>query len=222
MGVRTPHLVVEEFTSVDALGKGVCDEKVAELIEQPDMKRICVFCGSSDGNQPVYGQAASRLGKALIRRGLGLVYGGGNIGLMGIIAETVLKGGGEVIGVIPEALQEKELAFREVSDLRVVHTMHERKALMATLSDGFIALPGGFGTLEEFCEMLTWSQLGLHHKPCGLLNIEGFYDALLTFFDYQVRQGFVTPSNRALVVEAKEPESLLDMVIQRACHGCPH
>ena len=179
------------------------------------MKRICVFCGSSNGGQPAFANAASRLGVGLVQRGLGLIYGGGNIGLMGTIAETVLKTGGEVIGVIPEALLEKELALRELADLRVVSSMHERKALMASLSDGFIALPGGFGTLEEFCEMLTWSQLGIHQKPCGLLNVDGFYDALLKFFDSQVGQGFVTPSNRALVVESTEPEGLLDLVIKK-------
>ena len=176
------------------------------------MKRICVFCGSTKGTNPTYEQATRELGKLLVQRGIGLVYGGGNIGLMGVIAETVLKEGGEVIGIIPEALAEKELAFTELADLRIVQTMHERKALMEQLSDGFIALPGGYGTLEEICEMVTWAQLGIHHKPCGLLNLEGFYDSLLAFMDHQVQQGFVTPTNRMLISEADNPKRLLDIM----------
>ena len=139
------------------------------------MKRLCVFCGSSVGRQSEFGHTARLLGQAMVRRGLGLVYGGGNIGLMGIIAETVLQDGGEVIGIIPEAFVEKEVAFQEITELRIVKTMHERKALMADLSDGFVAMPGGFGTLEEICEMITWAQLGFHHKPCGLLNISRIF-----------------------------------------------
>ncbi len=179
------------------------------------MKRICVFCGSTKGNHPAFEQITRELGKLLVKRGIGLVYGGGNIGLMGVIAETVLKEGGEVIGIIPEALAEKELAFRELADLRIVQTMHERKALMEQLSDGFIALPGGYGTLEEICEMVTWAQLGIHHKPCGLLNLEGFYNSLLAFMDHQVQQGFVTPNNRKLISEADDPESLLDHMLKQ-------
>jgi uncharacterized protein (TIGR00730 family) len=178
------------------------------------MKRICVFCGSSLGTQQDFIDTARQLGRAMVQRGLGLVYGGGNIGLMGIIAETVLKEGGEVMGVIPEALVDKELAFHEITDLRIVKTMHERKALMNDLCDGFVALPGGFGTLEEICEMITWAQLGIHHKRCGLLNTQGFYNSLLAFFDHQVQQGFITPSNRTLVFEAKDPESLLDFMFK--------
>jgi hypothetical protein len=177
------------------------------------MKRICVFCGSSSGTDTAFGQAAQVLGKALVQRGIGLVYGGGHVGLMGVVADTVLKDGGEVIGVIPEALEERELAFQGGGDLRVVKTMHERKSLMASLSDGFVALPGGFGTLEEFCEMLTWAQLGIHRKPCGLLNCDGFYTPLLNFFDHQVHQGFVTAFNRALVLEAKDPDTLLGLLL---------
>ena len=150
----------------------------------------------------------------MVRRGMGLVYGGGNIGLMGIIAEAVLKEGGEVIGVIPEALVEKEYAFHEISDLRIVKTMHERKALMNDLCDGFAALPGGFGTLEEICEMITWAQLGIHNKPCGILNTNGFFNSLLAFFDHQVEQGFITPSNRTLIFETNDPDSLLDFVVK--------
>ncbi|MGB0909513.1 MAG: TIGR00730 family Rossman fold protein [Nitrospirales bacterium] len=179
------------------------------------MKRICVFCGSSKGTKPIYEQATRELGQLLVQRGIGLVYGGGNIGLMGVIAETVLKEGGEVIGIIPEALAEKELAFKELADLRIVQTMHERKALMEQLSDGFIALPGGYGTLEEICEMVTWAQLGIHHKPCGLLNLEGFYDSLLAFMDHQVQQGFVTPNNRMLISEADNPKHLLNSMFEK-------
>ena len=182
------------------------------------MKRICVFCGSTKGNHPSYEYATRELGRLLVKRGLGVVYGGGNIGLMGVLAETVLSNGGEVIGIIPEALAEKELAFRELADLRIVQTMHERKALMEQLSDGFIALPGGYGTLEEICEMVTWAQLGIHHKPCGLLNIEGFYDSFLTFIDYQVQQGFVTQTNRLLICEADEPAVILDFMQEKSAN----
>ncbi len=180
------------------------------------MKRICIFCGSTKGNHLSYEQVTRELGQLLVQQGIGLVYGGGNIGLMGIIAETVLQEGGEVIGIIPEALAEKELAFQDLTDLRVVQTMHERKALMEKLSDGFIALPGGYGTLEEICEMVTWAQLGIHHKPCGLLNVEGFYAELLAFMDHQVRQGFVTTSNRMLISESNDPGRLLNCMQEKA------
>ena len=180
------------------------------------MKRVCVFCGSTKGTRPTFERVTRELGKLLVNQGIGLVYGGGNIGLMGVIAETVLRAGGEVIGIIPAALAEKELAFRELADLRVVQTMHERKALMEQLSEGFIALPGGYGTLEEICEMVTWAQLGIHHKPCGLLNVEGYYDALLAFMDHQVQQGFVTPNNRMLISEADNPKRLLDNMLKES------
>lgn len=179
------------------------------------MNRICVFCGSSLGIQREFADTARQLGRAMVRRGLGLVYGGGNVGLMGIIAEVVLREGGEVIGVIPEALVDKELAFHEISDLRIVKTMHERKALMNDLCEGFVALPGGFGTLEEICEMITWAQLGIHRKPCGILNTQGFFNSLLAFFDHQVQQGFIIPTNRALVFEANDPDNLLDFMIKK-------
>jgi uncharacterized protein (TIGR00730 family) len=149
------------------------------------------------------------MGAALCRQGLGLVYGGGGIGLMKVLADTVLAGGGEVIGVIPKGLTAKEAAHPGLTDLRLVGSMHERKALMADLADAFIALPGGYGTLEEFCEVLTWAQLGIHHKPCGLLNVEGYYDPLLALFDRLVREGFLNAVNRSLVVEAREPDALL-------------
>jgi uncharacterized protein (TIGR00730 family) len=174
------------------------------------MRRVCIFCGSSAGGRDVYAETARALGAALIRRRIGLVFGGGRIGLMGIVADTVLAAGGEVIGVIPEALVAKELAHNGVSDLRVVSSMHERKALMAELADAFVALPGGYGTFEEFCEVLTWAQLGFHRKPCGLLNVDGFYDPLLAFFDHAVAERFVRPAHRLLVLEESDPERLLD------------
>jgi uncharacterized protein (TIGR00730 family) len=176
------------------------------------MKRVCVFCGSSNGTKVLYQDVARALGEELVRRGIGLVYGGGNIGLMSVIAETVLAGGGEVQGVIPEFMSEKELARQDLTELHIVGTMHERKALMADLSDGFIAMPGGYGTLEEFCEMITWHQLRIHQKPCGLLNVEGFFDALLAFVDHQVLEGFVTSENRSLILTAETPTSLIRLL----------
>lgn len=173
------------------------------------MKRICVFCGSREGNKPVYLEAARTLGGLLAREGIGLVYGGGGIGLMKLLADAVLDAGGQVTGVIPHALTIQEIAHPRVTDLRIVGSMHERKALMAELSDAFIALPGGYGTLEEFCEVVTWAQLGLHQKPCGLLNVAGFYDHLLAQLDRQVAEGFLSPTMRTLVIEAKEPGQLL-------------
>jgi len=175
------------------------------------MKRICVFCGSNFGSRPAYITAAKAMAQSLVTRGLGLVYGGGNVGLMGVIADEVKKLGGEVIGVIPQALAEKELAHADLSDLHVVKSMHERKALMADLSDGFIAMPGGYGTFEEFCEILTWAQLGFHRKPCGLLNVENYYSPMLTLFDHAVAEGFVREQHRPLVLTDDDPERLLDM-----------
>ncbi len=150
------------------------------------------------------------MGAALAGRGIELVYGGGCVGLMGTIADAVLAAKGTVIGVIPEALVAKEVAHQGLTELRVVRSMHERKALMADLADAFVALPGGFGTMEEFCEVLTWAQLGLHRKPHGLLNVAGFYDPLLAFFDHTVAENFVRPAHRALVVAETEPERLLE------------
>ncbi len=173
------------------------------------MKRICVFCGSKEGTRPAYAEAAKVLGSLLAREGIGLVYGGGGIGLMKLLADAVLDAGGQVTGVIPHALTIQKIAHPRVTDLRIVGSMHERKALMAELSDSFIALPGGYGTLEEFCEVLTWAQLGLHQKPCGLLNVAGFYDPLLAQLDLQVADGFLSPAMRTLVIEAKEPGQLL-------------
>lgn len=174
------------------------------------MNRICVFCGSSAGSQPVYAQAAAELGEVLAERRIGLVYGGGSVGLMGTIAKTVLAAGGEVTGVIPAALLEKELALKDLSDLRVVDSMHQRKALMADLSDAFIALPGGFGTMEELIEALTWAQLAIHAKPCGILNVSGYFDSLIEFVDHAVTEGFLRPEHRAMICFAGEPAELLD------------
>ncbi|MBN1360669.1 MAG: TIGR00730 family Rossman fold protein [Sedimentisphaerales bacterium] len=174
------------------------------------MQRVCVYCGSSAGWRAEYGQAAGMLSEGLASHRLGLVFGGGKIGLMGVLARAILARGGEVIGVIPRALQEQGLAQPELTKLRVVETMHERKALMAGLSDGFVALPGGLGTLEEFFEILTWAQLGLHSKPCGLLNVGGYFDHLIAFLDHAVQEGFIDPAHRALFVTEPEPQALLD------------
>jgi hypothetical protein len=174
------------------------------------MTRICVYCGSSVGARPEYAAAARELGAVLAGRGIGLVYGGTNIGLMGVVADTMIAAGAEVIGVIPEALVARERAHQSVTELRVVGSMHERKALMADLADGFIALPGGLGTLEELFEALTWAQLGLHAKPCGLLDVAGYYADLTRLLDRAVRDGFVPPSSRARLVVDTDPARLVD------------
>src|SRR5262245_31741191 len=174
------------------------------------MRRLCVFCGSKAGNRSVYAEAARALGHALAARGLGLVYGGGHIGLMGILADAVLHAGGEVSGVIPEALVAEELAHPQLTALHVVGTMHQRKALMADLADGFAALPGGFGTADELFEILTWAQLGLHAKPIGLLNVAGFFDPLLAWLDRTAGEGFLKPKHRALLLVEDEPTRLLE------------
>jgi uncharacterized protein (TIGR00730 family) len=176
------------------------------------MKRVCVFCASSTGKDPAFAQAARILGSALARAGTGLVFGGGNIGLMGILADSVMAHGGHAIGVSPQALVDKELAHRGISDLRVVGSMHERKALMAELSDAFIALPGGYGTLEEFCEVLTWAQLGIHEKPFGLLNISGFYDHFLLFLDHIVETNLLKQQHRSLVLHSEKVDELLALI----------
>lgn len=176
------------------------------------MNYLCVFCGSNSGINPGYASMAQRLGQALVQQGFGLVYGGGNIGLMGILASTVIKAGGNVIGVMPQQLAEQELMHDQLTTMHIVETMHERKALMAKLSVGFISLPGGLGTLEECFEMLTWAQLHIHEKPCGLVNCFGFFDGLFAFLDHQVNEGFLNPRNRTLVLEADNPESLLTLM----------
>lgn len=174
------------------------------------MKRLCVFAGSSTGHRPEYAEAASDLAVALARRGLGLVYGGGSVGLMGVLANSALAAGAEVIGVIPRAIASKELVHTGLTELRLVATMHERKATMAALVDGFVALPGGFGTFEETLEMLTWSQLGVHAKPVGVLNAGGYYDGLLRWLSHAVSEGFVQRENLGLLLFGDTPAELLD------------
>ena len=177
------------------------------------MKRICVFCGSNQGAQPEYGQAAIELAKVLATRRIGLVYGGASVGLMGVVADTMLACGGEVIGVIPRMLVDREVAHRGLTELREVSSMHERKALMAELADGFATLPGGFGTLEEFTEVMSWRLLGLHQKPCGLLNVGGYFDGLLRFLDYAVAQHFIKPAHRANILVEQHPAQLVERLI---------
>lgn len=176
------------------------------------MKRVCVFSGSKSGAKESFRSAAHQLGTLIAQRDLELVYGGASVGLMGIVADAVLEAGGRVIGVIPEFLVAKEIAHARLSELHVVQTMHERKALMAQLADGFIAIPGGFGTFEEYCEMLTWSQLRIHDLPCGLLNTEGFYDPLLQLFDQALEHQFLRAEHRELVLEHADPGILLQML----------
>lgn len=176
------------------------------------MQRICVFCGSSPGAHPDYVQAARKLGTRLAQADLTLVYGGGRVGMMGQLAQAALEAGGQVIGVIPHRMVQLNVAFTELSDLRVVDSMHDRKALMAELADGFIALPGGLGTLEEFFEVLTWAQLGMHTKPCGLLNVRGYYDRLLEFLEVALAEEFISASQRHLWLVADDVDSLLAML----------
>ena len=173
------------------------------------MRRLCVFCGSSTGSRPEYQAAARRLGELLAARGVGLVFGAGHVGLMGVVADAALGAGGEVIGVMPRSLVDREIGHTGLTKLHVVGFMHERKALMSELSDGFVALPGGNGTLEEFFEVLTWAQLGEHGKPCGLLNVAGYYDPLLRVFDRMVEKDFLRGAHRELVLVAEDPSSLL-------------
>jgi uncharacterized protein (TIGR00730 family) len=170
---------------------------------------VCVYCGSSPGSDPAYAAAARAVGRLLAESGRTLVYGGGHVGLMGTVADAALAAGGRVIGVIPRALEEKELAHDGLTELRVVGSMHERKAIMAALADAFLALPGGLGTLEELFETWTWSQLGLHAKPCGLLNVAGFFDPLLAFVDHMVEERFVGSDHRAMLFVGTDPGSLL-------------
>jgi uncharacterized protein (TIGR00730 family) len=177
------------------------------------MKRVCVFMGSSMGNNPEYAETASEVAKEIARRKMELVYGGSHAGLMGTVADAALAVGGKVIGVIPQALVDKEIAHTGLTTLHVVGSMHERKARMAELSHGFIALPGGFGTLEEFCEILTWAQLGFHRKPFGMLNTYGYYDGLLNFFDHAVSQGFLKSEHRELVLVETDPVILIDKML---------
>ena len=174
------------------------------------MRRICVFCGSSMGNRPAYAEVAAALGRMVAERGLGLVYGGGNVGLMGIMADAALQAGGEVIGIIPEALLKLEVGHLDLTQLHVVGSMHERKAMMAEMADAFVALPGGIGTMEELFEVWTWGQLGMHPKPLGFLDVAGYYDHLHAFLDHMVAEGFLRDRHRMMVAVEQNPATLLD------------
>ena len=176
--------------------------------------RLCIFCGSSAGRHPAFADATRALARELTRRGIEIVYGGGNVGLMGVVADAALAAGGRVTGVIPHGLVSRELAHQGLTELHVVQSMHERKALMAELSDGFIALPGGFGTLEEFCEVVTWTQLGIHQKPCGLLNVDGYYDGLLSFLAQALQEQFLRPTHFEIVVSSDDPQDLLERLLR--------
>lgn len=178
------------------------------------LRSLCIYCGSAPGVQPLYADMARALGRAMVRQNIALVYGGGSVGLMGIIADAVMRQGGSATGVIPQILMDKEVGHHGLTALHVVKDMHERKAMMAELSDGFIAMPGGFGTLEELFEILTWAQLGLHTKPIGLLNVNGYYDGLISFIDYQVAQGFLKPIHAARLLPATQPDVLLEKMAQ--------
>jgi hypothetical protein len=174
-----------------------------------DIRRLAIFCGSNPGVRPDYVEAARSLGRLLAQRGIGVVYGGSNVGLMAALADSMMDELGDIIGVIPRMLVEREVANTTLTDLRIVDSMHQRKAMMAELADGFIALPGGIGTLEEFFEIWTWGQLGMHAKPCGLLNVAGYFDPLLEFLDHAVAERFVRDVHRAMVVVESDPAALL-------------
>ena len=174
------------------------------------VERICVFCGASPGARPEYAEAAAELARLLVADGIGVVYGGGGVGMMGALADAVLAEGGEIIGVIPRALVDREIAHRDVPDMRVVGSMHERKALMAELADAFVALPGGLGTLEELFEVYTWAQLGLHRKPCALLDVEGYYEGVVDFLAHAVEERFVRAEHREMLMVETEPRSLIE------------
>ena len=176
------------------------------------MKRLCVYCGSNPGKSAEFLESARELARELVQREICLVYGGASVGIMGEIADTVLAGGGEVIGVIPQALVDKEVSHTGLTELKIVNSMHERKEIMADISDGFIALPGGLGTLEEIFEVLTWAQLGFHHKPCALLNVKGYYDTLTQFLDHAVAEGFVASIHREMLLVEDDPHMLLEIM----------
>jgi uncharacterized protein (TIGR00730 family) len=173
------------------------------------IQRLCVFCGSSTGSRPDYAEATVQLGKALANSGVALVFGGGRVGLMGILADSVLAAGGQAIGVIPRALVEKEIAHASLTKLHVVESMHQRKAMMANLADAFLLLPGGFGSWEEFCETVTWLQLGIHRKPCAVLNVAGYYDGLLSLADHALAEGFLRPAHHGMLIVEENPHALL-------------
>jgi uncharacterized protein (TIGR00730 family) len=174
------------------------------------VRRVCVYAGSNPGSDPAYAEAAAAFAATMAERGIGLVYGGGKVGLMGVLADTILARGGEAIGVMPQALIDREIGHPGLTELKVVDSMHERKALMAELSDAFVAVPGGIGTLEELIEVYTWSQLGIHEKACGVLNVKGYYDHLAALLDHAVAEGFLRPQHRAVLSVASEPAELLD------------
>jgi uncharacterized protein (TIGR00730 family) len=174
------------------------------------LRRLCVYAGSNVGTRPEYRVAAAALADQMVARGIGLVYGGGKVGLMGVLADTILGAGGEAVGVMPQALVNREIAHTGLTRLEVVASMHERKAVMATLADGFVAVPGGIGTLEELVEVLTWSQLGIHAKPCGVLDVADFYSGLSDLLDHMVREGFLRAENRARLISAAQPGALLE------------
>ena len=180
------------------------------------LRSLCVFCGSSNGNRPEYAAAAADFGRLLGDRGIRVVYGAGNVGLMGVLADAALSAGGEVIGVIPQMLVDRELAHRDITDLRIVTSMHQRKALMAELADAFVALPGGLGTFEELCEVLTWVQLGIHHKPVGCLNVMGYFDRLAHMLDHAVGEGFLQMEQRQNLIVATDPNDLLTQLSDAA------
>jgi len=180
--------------------------------ESSHMQRICVFCGSRSGTNPIHADEAARLGTILAQRGIGLVYGGGSIGLMGVVARAVISARGSVVGVLPESLAAKEIVQRDVTELHIVETMHQRKALMADRSDAFLALPGGFGTCDELFEILTWAQLGIHTKPVAILNTNGFFDPMLAFLDHMVGEGFLSVKNRSMLMVATSINEVLEMV----------
>ena len=183
------------------------------------MQRLCVYCGSSTGTSSRYADVAVDLGKHLVQSKIGLVYGGASKGIMGVIADTVLLGGGDVVGVIPQALVDREVAHPNLSKLHIVQSMHERKTLMADLADAFVALPGGYGTLEEIIEVLTWGQLKFHTKPCALLNAGGYFDHLLAFLDHAVAEGFIRPEHREMLLVANSAEELMRKI---ASYNAPH
>lgn len=175
------------------------------------MKRLCVYCGSSPGSGEAYVNAAKELARLLVSSGIELVYGGSSKGIMGVLANAALEGGGKVSGVIPQSLVDKEVAHEGLTELHIVNSMHERKSLMAVLSDGFVAMPGGFGTLEEIVEVLTWGQLQFHAKPCGLLNVDGYFDHLIAYFDHAAREGFLQQEHRQMLLVSATPTGLFDL-----------
>ena len=213
--VPTALRAVDEFSIVTGHQTLLRQARASHLRNGATMARLCVFCGSHSGNDDRYATIARATAQAIVAAGFGVVFGGGRVGLMGVLADAALAAGGEVVGVIPEALASEEVAHAGVTQLHIVDTMHTRKALMADLSDGFIALPGGYGTMDEFCEILTWRQLRIHDKPIGLLNMNGYYDALLALFDRMLDEGFIRPQNRELFTSA----ATIDMLIERMRDG---